>query len=228
MKPVPAISGVNSSTVPTIAYRSSHPHPPRCGVHTRREKPPWNAVRARGSRQAWAEVSGADACPAGLGRLWRSCSSAARRSPGHGREVRLSGNCGEKAARSLESRHSRPVFPLSRYGPAGSSTTAGSADRAVPFDFRRFPAVIHTTATLPFWQVSRARATRTAILAGGLMGRPDESLREGGRFRSIRNRRNSPRCRPSADFTVRQRLRSCLQGSGDHVNVTRNGHALTK
>ena len=34
-----------------------------------------------------------------------------------------------------ESRHSFPFFPLSRYGPAGSSPTAGNADRAVLVDF---------------------------------------------------------------------------------------------
>ena len=33
--------------------------------------------------------------------------------------------------RGQESGHSSPVSPLSRYGPAGSSTTAGNADRAV-------------------------------------------------------------------------------------------------
>jgi len=32
--------------------------------------------------------------------------------------------------RGQEAGHSSPVFPLSRYGPAGSSTTGGNADRA--------------------------------------------------------------------------------------------------
>ena len=33
-----------------------------------------------------------------------------------------------------ESRHLGPVFPLSRYGPAGSSATTRNADRAVLYD----------------------------------------------------------------------------------------------
>ena len=37
----------------------------------------------------------------------------------------------KRRQRVRESRHSDPVFPLSRHGPAGSSTTAGNADRAV-------------------------------------------------------------------------------------------------
>ena len=48
-----------------------------------------------------------------------------------------------------DSRHSNPVFPLSRHGPAKSSPTAGNADRAVPVDFRRFPAVIRASCAPP-------------------------------------------------------------------------------
>ena len=52
-----------------------------------------------------------------------------------------------KRRRGRESRHSSPVFPLSRHDPAGSRTTAGSADRAVLYDFRRFPAGILATSS---------------------------------------------------------------------------------
>ena len=61
--------------------------------------------------------------------------------PGRRRES-ASGNFAKEAARGTESRNSNPVFLLLRHGPAGSSPTAGNADRAVPVDFRRFPAVI--------------------------------------------------------------------------------------
>ena len=44
--------------------------------------------------------------------------------------------------RALSSRHPIALFPLSPHGPAGFSTTAGNADRAVLYDFMRFPAVI--------------------------------------------------------------------------------------
>ena len=47
------------------------------------------------------------------------------------------------------SRHSCPVFPLLRHGPARSSPTAGNADRAVLYDFRRFSARIRTLGDPP-------------------------------------------------------------------------------
>ena len=63
-------------------------------------------------------------------------------------EARLRGSGSDENAGG-NSRHSDPVFPLFWYSPAGSSTTAGNADRAVLYDFRRFPALIHSTVTLP-------------------------------------------------------------------------------
>ena len=53
------------------------------------------------------------------------------RLPGTRGERSASGTFGEEAGRARESRHSSPFFPLSRHGPAGSSPTAGNADRAV-------------------------------------------------------------------------------------------------
>ena len=50
---------------------------------------------------------------------------------------------------SADSRHSRPTFPLSRYGPAGSSTAAENADRAVLIRLTRFPAGIQTSCAPP-------------------------------------------------------------------------------
>ena len=58
-------------------------------------------------------------------------------------EARLR-NLRRRGGRGWESRHSSPVFPLSRHGPAESSPMAGNADRAVLYDFRRFPAGIQT------------------------------------------------------------------------------------
>ena len=60
------------------------------------------------------------------------------------RVVGRSGTFGEEAGRARESRHSSAVFPLSRHGPARSSTTAENADRAVLYDFIRFSAGILT------------------------------------------------------------------------------------
>ena len=60
----------------------------------------------------------------------------------------------------FDSRPSSSAFPLLRHGPAGSSTTAGNADRAVLYDFSRFPVGIQAL-TIP----SRRRPTscRAAI-----------------------------------------------------------------
>ena len=44
---------------------------------------------------------------------------------------------------------SGPILPLSRNGPAKSRPTAGNADRAVLYDFRRFPAVISSSGVPP-------------------------------------------------------------------------------
>ena len=46
------------------------------------------------------------------------------------RAKRLPGPSAKVARRARESRHSGPIFPLSRHGPAGSNPTAGNADRA--------------------------------------------------------------------------------------------------
>ena len=48
------------------------------------------------------------------------------------------GGLAEAAARARESRHSNPVFPLSRHGPAQSGTPSGNADRAVLYDVDDF------------------------------------------------------------------------------------------
>ena len=50
----------------------------------------------------------------------------------------------EEAARGAGVPPFKYVCPLSGYDPAGSSPTAGNADRAVLYDFRRFPAGIQT------------------------------------------------------------------------------------
>ena len=52
-------------------------------------------------------------------------------SPWDESERSASGSFGKEAARTRESRHSGPIFLLSPHGPAGSSTTAENADRAV-------------------------------------------------------------------------------------------------
>ncbi len=65
------------------------------------------------------------------------------------RRALVSGTFGEGAARARESRHSSTVFPLSRHGPAGSSATAGNADRAVLYTVRRFPARIRASGDPP-------------------------------------------------------------------------------
>ena len=63
------------------------------------------------------------------------------------------------------------VFRLFRCVGTRHGPTAGNADRAVSVDFRRLPAVIQATATLPFWQASReVRMPGTAILAGFVPG----------------------------------------------------------
>ena len=56
---------------------------------------------------------------------------------GAGRRVRTA---------SSESRHPNSVFPFSLHGPARSRPMAGNADRAVLYDFRRFPARILATS----------------------------------------------------------------------------------
>ena len=78
-----------------------------------------------------------------LGRRWTLC--------GVGASARLAPTRPPAARRmrGAESRHSSPFFPLSRHGPVGSSPTAGNADRAVPVDFRRLPAVIQASCALP-------------------------------------------------------------------------------
>ena len=52
-------------------------------------------------------------------------------------------------ARARKSRHSSSGFPLSRHDGVKYRSTAGNADRAVPVDFRRFPAWIQTSGALP-------------------------------------------------------------------------------
>ncbi len=59
---------------------------------------------------------------------WRRCDDHVREAFGNPRERVGKGN----RMRRLESRHLAPVFPPSRHGQAGYSTTAGVADRAVP------------------------------------------------------------------------------------------------
>ena len=65
-----------------------------------------------------------------------------------GREVGFRHLPKRRPGRTRESRHPGPVFPPSRYGPAGSSTMARNADRAVLYDFRRYPAGIRSSGDL--------------------------------------------------------------------------------
>ena len=74
------------------------------------------------------------------------------------RRALVSGTFGEGAARARESRHSSTVFPLSRHGPAGSSATAGNADRAVLYTVRRFPARIRASGDPPQHRAARMAA----------------------------------------------------------------------
>jgi len=90
-----------------------------------------------------------------------------------------------------ESRHSGPVFPLSRHGPAGSSTLAGNADRAVLVRLRRLPAGIQVLTIPPGGHLG---------VSGGDTGREDggenagqeaavKLVREAGRRGRVGHRR---------------------------------------
>ena len=85
-------------------------------------------------------------------------------------ERSVSRTLGKEAGRAWESRHSSLFFPLSRYGPAESSTTAGNADRAVLYDFMRFPAGIQTASDPPSRRMAspatHSCSIHTAFVAG--------------------------------------------------------------
>ena len=49
----------------------------------------------------------------------------------------------------MDSRQSVPSFPLSRHDRVSDGPTARNADRAVLYDFRRFPAGIYATSNPP-------------------------------------------------------------------------------
>ena len=75
-----------------------------------------------------------------------------------------------------DSRQSGRVFALSPHGPAGSSTTAGNADRAVLYDFKGLLAVIQATCRpLAGWNEAFG-AVPSALWAGGIGGQLRLSL----------------------------------------------------
>ena len=84
-----------------------------------------------------------------------------------------SGTFGEGGGAGRDCRHSSPFLPLSGHGPAGSSTTAGSADRAVLYGFRRFPAGIHAAPV--GWATGMRRSRRSAIPPALVRHGPDRA-----------------------------------------------------
>ena len=113
-------------------------------------------TRTRRSLGTGPGASGAAQCIPSRTTGESCCAQTADRYELSGRERGRLPEPSAKRLRARKSRHSSPGFPLSRHDPAGSSPTAGNADRAVLQDFRRFPAGIR--ATYSPWANSRDSA----------------------------------------------------------------------